>query len=142
MADITVTAAQVGLVDPTKAEVKTYIAAATITKGQAVYLTTSGTTGVADASSGGGALIQGRGVALCGGGAGQAIDVLHDGEVYGFSVSSMNVGAIVYLSNTAGALADAAGDVTVRLGRVTCLADKSATKVVRIAVDWAAADWS
>lgn len=142
MADITVTAAQVGLVDPTKAEVKSYIAGSTITKGQVVAIETDGTVDPADASTGGGYLIQGRGIALNGGGAGQAIDVLHNGEVYGFTVSGLNVDAILYLSNTAGKLADAAGDVTVRLGRVTCLADKSATKVVRVFVDWAAAAWS
>ena len=50
MADLTVTAAKVGLVKPLQSEVHSFIAAAAITAGQAVYMTTSGTVGVADAS--------------------------------------------------------------------------------------------
>jgi len=131
MSDITVTAAKVGLVDPIKATVKTYIAGATITKGQVVALATDGTVDPADASTGGGYLFeQVVGVALSAGGAGQAIDVVRKGEVYGFTVSGMDSGDLVYLSNTAGAAADAAGDVTVILGRISPLADKSATEVI------------
>ena len=62
MADLTVTAAKVGLVDPHQAEVLTGIAAAAITKGQVVYQTTSGTIGVADANVAN--KQQARGVAL------------------------------------------------------------------------------
>ena len=51
MADIAVTAAQVGLVDPLKATVKSYIAGATITKGQAVSMATDGTVDPSDAST-------------------------------------------------------------------------------------------
>jgi len=141
MTDIVVTAAQVGLVNPLKADVKSYVAGATITKGQAVYLTTAGLTGVADANDAG--KQQFRGIALNGGGAGQAIDVLHDGECYGFTISGLNVGALVYLSATAGALADAAADApgyTVVAGRVSVLADKDKTKVLRIQTNWLA-DW-
>lgn len=131
MSDISVTAAKVGLVDPLNATVKSYIAGATITKGQVVALATDGTVDPADASTGGGYLFeQVVGVALVGGGAGQAIDVVRKGEVYGFTVSGMDSGDLVYLSNTAGAAADAAGDVTVILGRISPLADKSATEVI------------
>lgn len=141
--DVTVTAALVGLVDPEKATVKTYIAGSTITKGQAVAVDTDGTCDPADASTGGGYLIQFRGIALNGGGAGQAIDVCEDGELYGFTLTGLNVGAILYLSNTAGALYQGGtGDVSVICGRISALADKSATLVARIHVPWAAADWS
>ena len=141
--EVALTAAQIGLVDPTKAEVKPYIAGATITKGQVVAVDTDGTIDPADASAGGGYLYQQVvGIALNGGGAGQAIDVLQDGEVYGYTVSALNVGAIMYLSDTAGSLSTVAGTVTARLGRVACLTDKSATKIVRIHVDWAAALWA
>lgn len=139
MADITVTAAQVGLVDPVKSLVRSYLAAETITKGQAVYITTTGTVGVADANAAG--KQQFRGIALNGGGAGQAIDVLHDGEVYGFTVSGLNAGVLAYLSDTAGALADGAGTMTVAAARVVCLADKDLTKVLRVFVQWEA-DWA
>jgi predicted RecA/RadA family phage recombinase len=139
MADITVTAARVGLPFPTKAVVRTYVAGVAITKGQAVYLTTAGLAGVADANASG--KEQFRGIALNTAGVGQAVDVLHEGEVAGFTVSGMNVGAFAYLSDTAGALADAAGTMTVRVGRVTALSDKDATKVLRIFTSWDA-DWA
>jgi hypothetical protein len=137
MADITVTAAKVGLVDPEKATVRSYIATETITKGQAVYILTTGKVGLADANAAG--KIQFRGIALNGGGAGQAIDVLHDGEVYGFTLSG-NADAKIYLSNTAGALADAAGGTSVVCGRIVCLTDSSLTKVLRVFTQWET-DW-
>lgn len=136
MADITVTAAKVALVDPAKAIVRSYIATETITAGQAVYILTTGKVGVADANGAG--KQQFRGIALNGGGAGQAIDVLHDGEVTGFTLSG-NADTMLYLSDTAGALADGAGTMTVVCGRVVCLADKDLTKVARIFVQWEAA---
>ncbi len=138
MADIAVTAAKVGLVDPAKATVRSYIATETITKGQAVYITTAGKVGVADANDAG--KQQFRGIALNGGGAGQAIDVCHEGELYGFTLAG-NADSLAYLSNTAGALADAAGTMTVVCGRVVCLADKDLTKVLRVFVQWEA-QWS
>jgi len=138
MTDIVVTAAKVGLLDPMKADVRSYIAAVTITKGQAVYILAAGTVGVADANDSG--KEQFRGIALNGGGAGQAIDVLHAGEVAGFTVTG-NANALLYLSNTAGALADAAGSMTVRVGRIVCLTDKDATKIVRVFTQWEA-DWA
>jgi hypothetical protein len=139
MANIAVTAAQVGLVDPAKAFVKSYIAAETITKGQTVYITTAGKAGVSDADAAG--KQQFRGIALNGAGAGQAVDVCHDGELYGFGVSAMNVGAFVYQSNDVGKLEDAAGAMTVRAGRVSILADGGATKVLRVFTSWDA-DWA
>lgn len=139
MADITVTASRVGLLYPSKADVRSYIAAETITKGQAVYITTAGKVGVADANAAG--KQQFRGIALNGGGAGQAIEVVHEGELAGFTVSGLNVGVLVYLSDTAGALADAAGTMTVAAGRVVATSDKDATKAVRIMTNWMA-DWA
>ena len=138
MTAIAVTAAQVGLVDPMKADVRSYIATETITKGQAVYILTTGKVGIADANASG--KQQFRGIALNGGGAGQAIDVCHAGEVYGFTLSG-NADTRAYLSDTAGELADAAGTMTVRVGRVVCLTDKSLTKVLRIFTQWDA-DWA
>ena len=131
--EIAVTAAQIGIIDLTKATVKSYLAGSAVTKGQPVSQATDGTVDPGDASAGGGYLYeQNRGIALNGGGAGQAIDVLEDGELYGFTVSGLNCGDIVYLSDTVGRLSTVAGTVTVILGRVTALTDKSATKVVRI----------
>ena len=127
MADIALTAAKIGAVDPMKAEIYSFVAAEAITKGQIVYITTSGTAGVADANASG--KQQAVGVALNGVGAGQAVDVLVQGPVYGFTLTSQAYGAALYLSDTVGALADAAGTMTVPCGRVMPLSDKDKTKV-------------
>lgn len=139
MTAVTYTAAQIGMVDPQKSRVKTYIAAATITKGQPVYIVPStGKVNLADANGSG--TKQFRGIALNGGGAGQAIDVLEDGEVYGFSLSG-NYDSLVYVSDTVGTYDDSAGTVTVPVGRVAPSSDGSLTKVLRVFVkrdaDWA-----
>jgi hypothetical protein len=73
MADLTVTAAQVALVRPDEARVRSYIAGVTITAGQAVYLASTGKAGVADADASG--KEQFRGIALNGGGAGQVVEL-------------------------------------------------------------------
>ncbi|NVM24077.1 MAG: hypothetical protein HWN68_20150 [Desulfobacterales bacterium] len=135
MAAIEVTAAQVALVDPIKAIVKSYLAGSTITKGQVVAQATDGSVDPADASSGLGYLFeQVRGIALNGGGTGQAIDVLQDGEVYGFTIAALNCGALLHLSDDVGQMDTALGTGDVYLGRVTALADKDATKVCRIQI--------
>ncbi|GIK42439.1 MAG: hypothetical protein BroJett011_62720 [Chloroflexota bacterium] len=140
MTDLTVTAAQVGVVDPAKAVIKTYIAAAAITAGQAIYQNTSGKADLADANGSG--TLQFRGVALKTVGAGDAVDVCEDGEVYGFDLSGLNYDALVYLSNTAGALADGAGGTSVVCGRVNALTDNpTLTKVLRVFVR-RSADWA
>lgn len=140
MADIALTAAQIAPVENVSREVFTFIAGETITAGQAVYfIAASGKVGVADANAAG--KQQFRGIALNGGGAGQAIDVLSRGMVYGYTISGLNADAIVYLSDTAGALADGAGTMTVNCGRVVRLSDASNTKVLWISADWLRA-WS
>ena len=138
-ADITVTAAKVGLVDPLKATVKSYIAAATITKGQAVYITTAGKVNLADDNGSG--TLQFRGIALNGGGAGQAIDVCEDGELYGFTLTAVAYDGIAYLSQTAGALYDTAVGHNIVCGRAAPMSDKDLTKVLRVFVR-READWS
>jgi predicted transcriptional regulator len=130
MTDIALTAAKVGLVDPIKADVETLIAVEAITKGQAVYMTTAGKAGVADANASG--KQQAIGIALGAAAAGQAVDICVQGKIYGFTLTSQNHGIPVYLSDTAGALADAAGTLTVPVGRVWALTDKDLTKVLRI----------
>ena len=131
--EIALTAAQVGLIDPTKATVKSYLAGSTITKGQPVAMDTDGSVDPADASAGGGYLYQQVvGIALNGGGAGQAIDVVSVGEIYGFTVSGMDSGDIVYVSDTVGRLSTVAGTVTVIVGRISPLTDKAITEVIRL----------
>jgi len=139
MADITVTAAEVSLLDPIKAEIGTYIAGVAITKGQAVAFDTSGKVQVADAN---GSYKQFRGIALQTVDAGRAVEVVHHGKVSGFTVSSLNGDVLVYLSNTAGKLADAAGSTSVACARVSVLTDApTLTKVLQVFTQWEA-DWS
>lgn len=144
MAAVTYTAAKIAPVFPDKAVIRTYIAGVTITKGQPVYIiAASGLLGLADANAGA-EQEQFRGIALNGGGAGQAIDVLQDGEVYGFTLSG-NYNTPVYVANNVGEYEDVAagggGGVTVIVGRVVPLADKDATKVLRVFTNWSTA-WS
>lgn len=139
MTAITVTAAQVSPVFPDEAEIYSFIAAATITAGQLLYITSAGKVDLADANGSG--TLQVRGVALNGGGAGQAINVLKRGHCYGFGVSGLAYDAILYLSNTAGSADDSAGGTSIRLGRVIPLADASLTKVAYFDIPWLS-DWA
>jgi len=138
--EVVVTAAQVGLVDPLKATVKSYIAGVTITKGEAVYIiAASGKLGLCTAAAANQAA-QFRGVALTGGAAGQAIDVCEDGELYGFTLAG-NYDTIIHAHDTAGVLSTATGSVQVHVGRVVPMANAALTKVLRIFTsryaDWA-----
>ena len=135
MADeIVVTAALVGIVDPLKSTVKSYIASVAITAGQAVYIVAAtGKVALASAAASN-ALSQFRGIALQSVGAGQAVDVLEDGELYGFTLSAMAYGAPIFLNDTAGALDIDTTQSTTNciVGCVSCLTDKDLTKVARI----------
>lgn len=138
--EIAITAAQIAPVFPELAEIYDYIAAETITKGQAVcFNATYGTVEVADANLAGNQ--QFRGIALEGGAAGQVIPVLIRGHCAGFTLSGMSYDDIAYLSDTVGALSTAVGTMTVNCGRVVGLADKDKTKVLFIAADYLRA-WS
>lgn len=133
MTAIVVTAAQVGLVNPTKAIIKSYLAAEAITAGEAVYIVAaSGSVGLADANAAG--KYQCRGIALGAAAIGQAVDVCEKGELYGFTLDG-NYDTRVYVGDTAGALADTAGTKTMVIGRVSPMADKDQTKVLMVEVD-------
>ena len=135
MADITVTAARVAMCDPIKAKKHTHIAAEALTAGQVVYtVAASGRVGIADANASG--KQQARGIALEAAGAGYPVTVLEEGDLFGFGVSGLDADALVYLSDTAGALADAAGTMSVPIGRVVRLTDTpTETKVLRVDID-------
>ena len=135
MADITVTAANVGVVDPIKSTIKSFIAAETITKGQAVYITTAGKVGLADGNGSG--TLQFVGIALNGAGAGGALDVLMEGEVYGFTLTGVAYGGPVYVSNTAGALSDSSAGGAILIGRCVPMSDNpTLTKVLHVHAAW------
>lgn len=135
MADIALTAAQIAAVKPECCEIMDVTLAAAVTKGQALYLTSTGKYGVADANDSGKEQV--RGIALAAGAAGETIPMLKRGPVYGFTIAGLAYDAPAYLSNTAGALADAAGTLTVVVGRVIPLNDSpNFTKVLWIDVDY------
>ncbi len=139
MAAVALTAARIAMVFPRDAEVYDFVAAATITKGQAVYINSAGKIDLADANAAG--KEQFRGIALTGGGAGQAITVLKRGHVYGYTLTSA-YDAVLYLSDTAGGLDTSAGTLSVICGRVIPLSDAGTyTKVLYINADWLRA-WS
>lgn len=134
MSDITRTAARIGLAHPEDSEVYSMIAGVAIEKGQAVYIVAStGKLALADANDSGKQQI--RGIALNAVGIGGAVDVCKRGWLNGFTLSG-NYDSIIYLSNTAGALADAAGALTVNVGRVVGLSDATPTKVLYVDIDW------
>jgi hypothetical protein len=127
MADLTVTAANVGLTYPEKAAsfVYSHPCAVAITAGQVCFLNTSGALALADGSAAGTALP--HFIALESGGAGEVIRVAEEAIVSGFTISQ-DIGDTLYVSDTGGALADAAGTAEAIAGRVTCASD--GTKLV------------
>lgn len=111
--------------------IRNKIAAEALTAGNAVYYTTAGKAGIADATSAG--KEQFRGIALRSVGAGEPCSILEEGECSGFAVSAINCDALLYL-DTAGAIADAAnGTKTVAVARVEALADTPTnTRYIRV----------
>lgn len=134
MSDITVTAANVAVLFPAKAEIYDNIAAVAVTAGQVLYLNSSGKVDLYDSNGSG--TLQPHGIALNAAGAGQAVSVLKRGFVNGFTISSLAYDAALYGSNTAGALADAAGSSSVILGRVKAVSDASVTKALYVDMPW------
>lgn len=116
------------------------IATETVAPGQLGYqLTATGKFGIADANDAG--KQQARGVFLQDAGAGQGVDLLINGRCNGFTLTSQSYDDQLFLSDTAGAVADAAGTMTVPVGRVVALSDKDLSKVIYFDFDWAT-QWS
>lgn len=139
MTAIVVTAAQIGVVDPHKSHIKSYIAAAAITRGQAVYVDSAGKVNLCDGNGSG--TKQFRGIALKTVAAGEATDVLQEGELYGYTLAGA-YDSLVYVGDVAGELADAAGSTAIVVGRVSVLTNyPTLTKVLRVSIRWDA-DWA
>lgn len=139
MAAITIRSQGVDLVHSDKALILDMIAAEAITAGQPVYQTSAGKAGIADANAAG--KQQFRGIALKTVAAGKACPVLVRGFIAGYVLSGVAYDGIVYLSDTAGSLDDAAGTMTVNCGRVVGLTDNDITKVLFVDADLVRA-WS
>lgn len=137
MTDLVVTAANVARVYPRNNadEVFDFVAAAAITAGQVLYLTSTGKVDLYDSNGSG--TLQLLGLALNKAAAGQAVSVLKRGWVYGFAITGLAYFAPVYGSNTAGALGDAAGSSSNLCGRVLALSDNgNLTKVLYFSANW------
>jgi hypothetical protein len=135
MTAIALTAAQISLVDPDEAEVYSVIVTEAVTAGQAGYQLSTGKFGIADANASG--KQQFRGIFLRAAGADGVTDLLVHGRCYGFTVSSLDADAPLYLSDTAGSLDDSVGTMTVNCARVTALTNVGTlTKVVMVDADW------
>jgi hypothetical protein len=132
MTDIVVTAAKVAVVFPESAEIYNVKLAEAVTQGQALYQTTSGTFGLAQADTL--AKRQFRGVALEAANAGEGISMLKQGVLSGYTLATYE--DEVYLSDTAGAFDTTPGTLLVKCGRVTALPDQALTEVLYVDADW------
>lgn len=133
MADITRTAAQVSIVYPHYPnKIVSGIASAAIEAGQPVYIDSNGKYAPADANDA--AKDQFRGIALNTVGSGQPVSVLEEGYLYGYTLSGVAYDGLVYVSNTVGELADAAGGTSLAVGRVVARygEDGNATKILKV----------
>lgn len=138
MTTVAVTAAKVAMLDPMKCVTRSYVAAVAITRGQAVYINIAGKVALADSDGSGTRNF--RGIALDTVGANQAVEVLHEGEIAGFTVASLNCDSLVYVGTTAGTLDTGTGGAAA--GRVVALTDNpNNTKVLRIFTRWSE-DWA
>lgn len=135
MAQVTVTPAQVAVLYPQKAIIYDRIAAVALEVGQVAVLNTAGRAVLGAAGTAPGT--KNPGLVLTKAGPGQACSVLKEGHVAGFNVSALNVGASVFVSDTAGQLGDAAGTVSTLIGSVDAVAEAGGpVKVVYIEADW------
>lgn len=134
MADLTIGSNGVSVVFGNVAEIRDFIAVEAITAGQPVYITSAGKVGIADANAAG--KQQFRGIALKSTAIGKACPVLKRGYLGGFVLTGVAYDGQVFLSDTVGSLADAAGTMSVVCGRVSCLADPDLTKILYVDADW------
>lgn len=132
MTVITVTADNVALEVPSMVETFNGVSAEALTKGLALYQTTSGTYGIADANAAG--KQQFRGVALEAVNSGEGLSILKRGVLAGYTLATYE--DEVYLSDTAGAFDTAPGTLLVKCGRVMAMPDRALTEVLYIDADW------
>lgn len=132
MADITRTKANVSLVYPGfPNKINNGIAAVAIEAGQPLYVTSAGKYGLADANAA--AADQFRGIALESVAAGAPISALEEGYLYGYTLGGAH-DAAVYVSDTVGELADAAGTASLEVGKVWHKWDSAGnvTKILKV----------
>jgi hypothetical protein len=134
MADLTVTASRVALVQSPRSP-RSFPAGGTITAGDAVYQDTAGKVQRADADAD--ATENAIGLALRSVVSGEAVTIAGPDALVdlGDALGGLAYSAPVYLSGTAGGLADAAGSASVVMGRVESVFSQTsgtADKLLRI----------
>ena len=135
MSDISVNATNFGIITTMPYRILSVTAIENVTKAQAAYIDpTTGKFGIADANVAGKQQL--RGVFLETQYANYPVDLLLDGYLFGYDLSGLNYGALLYLSDTAGAFADAVGTLTVHAGRVFPINDSTLTKAFYLQSDW------
>jgi predicted RecA/RadA family phage recombinase len=136
MADLAIADTEnVRRVTPRRDSVGKAIAAVTIAPGDVLYLdATSGKAKLGDGSTAATAVIVG--VALNDALAGQAVEYLKSGKIGGFTVSGLSFGDYVYLSDTAGKIADAAGTVSLVLGQIVASTDDTPVQQLYIDINY------
>jgi hypothetical protein len=122
MADLTLTGTKVNVCHE-RDLVNNVLAAVAITGGQVCYVVAAtGKANLASAAAASTAQVGGLAIPTkqsgSSGGVGQPVALAQDAEVEGFDLSGLAYWAPIYLSNNAGKLADAAGTVSVVVGRV------------------------
>ncbi|MCU0464061.1 MAG: hypothetical protein MUF38_05790 [Anaerolineae bacterium] len=136
MADIVRTKENVALLQVHQVEVYSLVAGEYIEAGQLVCINSSGKVVKADA----GALATARaaGFATANANINEGVSVLRRGMLEGFTLTSLAYNALVYVSDTAGAVADAPGaSGTYRkvVGSVWAKSDPTKTKVLMVDID-------
>ena len=133
MTAITVTKEQVAPVNGRDAEIIPVIAGESIDYGDPVFIkTTTGKAFKTLAAAAGTAKF--AGFSLSKAGAGQAIDVLKKGWLFGWTLAG-DYGAIIYAGNTGGA-DTAAGTVSLQIAVIVPLTDPALTKVLYVDANW------
>ena len=133
MATITFTEALVARVYPGDLDeaYNVTLLASGITVGHALYQDpTTGAFGLTVATASGTAGF--RGIALETNVASGTISMLRRGILFGYDLSGMNYDDNIYLGDVAGTLNDAAGTISVTVGRVVSVNDMAKTKVAYI----------
>lgn len=135
MAAVATVAASIAPIFAHDAEIFDAIAGVDLTAGEIVYFNSSGKLVKTNAGASGTAKC--AGMVLKTVKAGQATSVLKEGHVGGVTVSGLAYAAKVYASDTAGALADAAGTVSLHVATVVPMPDyPTLTKVLFFSANW------
>lgn len=123
---------ELNAVFPEVAEIRDFREAETLAVGDVVYINSAGKVAKADGSAAGTAHVRGIVVKR----QGSTVSVMKRGYLGGFDLSGVAYDAPLYLSDSTGKLADAAGTKSNVVGRVSNLSNDSLTKILYVECDW------